>query len=373
MQDPKRLFKNRGKAMVQEEQDRKKVNTIPRKKEELLALAEHKGNLMVYDEPLSTMVEDYAQLYEELFPPPPTRSKTQQSNSLSSTRSGKSFSNTNSLRGNKTASPRSTKKLGRYHTSPAARRNTSRVMRTTPLSAQQSSGRPDRVTAATSPLVRPNRRMTRANTTLGTRSNTNVSRRVQMPPAIHVNDGTINESVFSNNVPYNSTVCNEASVSSSMVPDMTMDDMENTVVLSGLINRLVAARDAAVMQDKTLSQNTEVVSSERQVTRIPPVVSKIPRQTPGVQVPVKNTRKLRRSNSCSEIVMMNRKQGEQRRRLGSRAEDQENLPAIRESAVVNRPSMVRSNSCLSASGTKKGQVVGGRLSRAGSSTNLVLR
>jgi len=357
--------------MVQEEQDRKKVNSIPRKKEELLALAEHKGNLMVYDEPLSTMVEDYAQLYEELFPSPPTRSKTQQSNSLSSTRSGKSFTTTNSLRSNKTASPRSTKKLGRYHTSPAARRNTSRVLRTTPHSAQQSTGRPDKVVGTTSPLARPNRRMTRANTTLGTSRSNTVSRRVQMPPAIHVNDGTINESVFSNNVPYNSTVCNETSVS-SMVPDMTLDDMENTVVLSGLINRLVAARGAAVMQDKTLMQNTEVFSSDRQMTRIPPVVSKIPRQTAGVQVPAKNTRKLRRSNSCSEIVM-SRKQGEQRRRLGSRAEDQEKLPAIRESAVVSRPFMVRSNSCLTASGTKRVQVVGGRLSRAGSSTNLVLR
>merc|ERR1719318_1300222 len=322
MQDPKRLFKNRGKAMVQEEQDRKKVNTIPRKKEELLALAEHKGNLMVYDEPLSTMVEDYAQLYEELFPPPPTRSKTQQSNSLSSTRSGKSFTSTNSLRSNKTASPRSTKKLGRYHTSPAARRNTSRVLRTTPLSAQQSTGRPDRVAGTTSPLARPNRRMTRANTTLGTsRTITNVSRRVQIPPVIHVNDGSINESVFSNNVPYNSTVCNETSVS-SMVPDMTMDDMENTVVLSGLINRLVAARDTAVMQDKRLAQNTEVFSNERQMLpRIQPVVSKIPRQVAGVQLPTKNTRKMRRSNSCSEIVMMNKRQGEQRRRLGSREEE----------------------------------------------------
>ena len=328
MQDPKRLFKNRGKAMVQEEQDRKKVNSIPRKKEELLALAEHKGNLIVFDESLSTMVEDYAQLYEELFPPPPTRSKTQQSNSLSSTRSGKSFSTTNSMRSNKTASPRSTKKLGKYRTSPAARRNTSRVMRTTPLSAQQSSGRPDRMTG-TSPLARPNRKLTRANTTLGTSRSTNVSRRVQMP-AIHVNDGTVNESVFSNNVPYNSTVCHETSVSSSIVPDLTIDDMENTVVLSGLINRLVAARDAAVMQDQTLTQNnSEVFSSERQMTRNPSVMSKIPRQAAGTQLPARNTRKLRRSNSCSEIVMTNRRQVEQRRRLGSRAEDQENLPAIR--------------------------------------------
>lgn len=374
MQDPKRLFKNRGKTMVQEEQDRKKVNSIPRKKEELLALAEHKGNLIVFDESLSTMVEDYAQLYEELFPPPPTRAKTQQSNSLSSTRSGNSFSRTNSLRSNKTASPRSTKKLGRYHTSPAARRNTSRVMRTTPLSAQQSSsGRPNRVTG-TSPLARPNWRMKRANTTLGTsRSNTNVSRIVQMAPAIHVNDGTINESVFSNNVPYNSTVCNETSISSSMVPDITMDDMENTVVLSGLINRLVAVRDAAVMQDKTLTQNTEILSSEWQMTRNHPVLNKIPRQAAGVKLPpARDTRKLRRSNSCSEIVMMSRRQGEQRRRLGSRVEDQENLPVIRES-TVGRPSMVRSNSCLTASGSKRGQVVGGRLSRVGSSSNLVLR
>merc|ERR1719318_1241627 len=181
-------------------------------------------------------------------------------------------------------------------------------------------------------------------------------------------------SVFSNNVPYNSTVCNETSVNSYMVPDITMDDMENTVVLSGLINRLVAARDTAVMQVKALAQNSEVFSNERQMlTRVQPVVSKIPRQVAGVQIPAKNTRKLRRSNSCSEIVMMNKRQGEQRRRLGSRVEDQENLPAIRESAAVGRPSMVRSNSCLTSSGTKKGQAVGVRLSRAGSSTNMVLR
>jgi hypothetical protein len=114
-----------------------------------------------------------------------------------------------------------------------------------------------------------------------------------------------------------------------MVPDITMDDMENTVVMSGLINRLVAARDAAVMQDKTLTQNTEVFSNERQIPRNPPVLSKIPRQASGPQLPAKNVRKMRRSNSCSEIVMINRRQGEQRRRLGSRVEDQENLPSIR--------------------------------------------
>ena len=108
-------------------------------------------------------------------------------------------------------------------------------------------------------------------------------------PAIHVNDGTINESVLSNNVPYNSTVCNETS-------DITLDDTENTVVLSGLINRLVAARDAAVKQDKTLAQNTKFFSNERQIPRNQPVLSMIPRQASRAQLPAKNTMKLRRSN-----------------------------------------------------------------------------
>merc|ERR550519_2350598 len=108
MKDPSRLFKNRGKALMREEQDRKKVNTIPRRKEELLALAEHKGNLMIYDEMMSTYVEDQALIYEELFPQVSSRVKSKQSSSLSSTKNGKSL--TTSMHGNKTASPRSTKK-----------------------------------------------------------------------------------------------------------------------------------------------------------------------------------------------------------------------------------------------------------------------
>ena len=136
MQDPNRLFKNRGKAMLQEEQDKKKVNSIPRRKQELLGFAEHKGNIVIHDELMSMFVEDHARLYEELFPPPASRSKNLQSSSLSSGKSGKSFST--SMRSNKTASPRSTKKLGKYHTSPAARRHTSRTLKTTPQSTQVS-------------------------------------------------------------------------------------------------------------------------------------------------------------------------------------------------------------------------------------------
>eukprot|EP00092_Neocalanus_flemingeri_P033506 GFUD01036424.1.p1 GENE.GFUD01036424.1~~GFUD01036424.1.p1 ORF type:complete len:760 (+),score=195.92 GFUD01036424.1:167-2281(+) len=376
MQDPKRLFKSRGTAMVKEEQDRKKVNTIPRKGEELLALAEHKGNLVVFGEPLTTVVEDYAEVFKELFPPPSTRvSKNQQSSNLSSTRSGKSFNTTSSLRSNKTASPRSTKKLGRYQTSPAGRK-ASRTLRTTPLSAKLASpARKRGRMIGVSPLARPNRKMIRSNTTLDTgRSNTNVSRRMQMPdlvPSIHVNDGTINESVFSDNVPYNSTVCNETSIfGNSVVPDVTVD-MENTVVLSGLINKMVAVRDAAVLQEKTRNQEIETsTTTDCYYTRALPAGRKIPSQPSASRMSTKATRKLRRSNSCSEIVLASRKQ---RPRLTSKPDGQENLSSIRESVSGVRPAMVRSNSCLTASGTKRGMVGNVRLSRVGSSSNLVLR
>eukprot|EP00092_Neocalanus_flemingeri_P016893 GFUD01018271.1.p1 GENE.GFUD01018271.1~~GFUD01018271.1.p1 ORF type:complete len:528 (-),score=130.40 GFUD01018271.1:97-1641(-) len=376
MQDPNRLFKSRGKAMVKEEQDRKRVNTIPRRKEELLSLAEHKGDIVVYGQSLSTLVEDYAEELKELFAPPTAKvTKTHQSNSLSSTRSGKSFNMTSSLRSNKTASPRSTKKLGRYHTSPAARK-ASRTLRHTPHSAQPPSpARRHGKMVGVSPLARPNKRMIRSNTTLGTdRVNAIVSSRMQMPDLV----GTINQSVFSDNVPYNSTVCNETSVFGNVdVPDMSVD-MENTVVLSGLINKMVATRDAPVMQDSLRIQNKKTfATTDGNNTRalLVAVGSKIPRQPAASHMAIKATRKLRRSNSCSEIVLESRKRGVQRPRLASGPDGQENLPSLRESEPVggSRPAMLRSNSCLTASGVKKGVVGPGRSSRVGTSSKLVLR
>ena len=163
----------------------------------------------------------------------------------------------------------------------------------------------------------------------------------QPPPAIHVNDGTVNESMFIDNVPYNSTVCSydETTFGSAGAPNITTD-MENTVVLSGLIDKLVAARDAAVMQDSTLGQNYAVPSGRALPSRSvlgmrqpaqpsSAASSKIPRQATGRQLASKNARKLRRSNSCSEIVLTNRRQGETRRRIGSSAEERENMPSIR--------------------------------------------
>jgi len=358
MKDPSRLFKNRGKALMKEEQDRKKVNTIPTRKEELLALAEHKGNLIIYDEMMSTYVEDQALIYEELFPQVSSRVKTKQSSSLSSTKSGKTFSIP--MPGNKTASPRSTKKLGRFYKSPVAR-SSSRTLRTP--QSQHSTVRPSRMTES-SPIARSSNRMTRSNTTLGM-----VKNKVEgkMKSRNLFNDGTINESAFTENVPYNSTVCmNSTTDNRSTLPVITMDTgIDNTVVLSGLIDELVAARDAAVLQDRTLRHQNTSHGTEKQVP-----IAQISKQDKSSN---KSARKLRRSNSCSDLSLSSWKQGDQRKRLTSRTESKENLASIREYTGRGIPTLVRSTTTLTRAAVRGSKGETGKLSRAGSSSNLMLR
>ena len=318
MKDPNRLFKSRGKAMVREEQDRKKVNTIPNRKAELLALAEHKGNLMIYDEMMSSYVEDQASIYEELFPSVSSRVKSKQSSSLSSSKAGKSFNTP--VYGNKTASPRSTKKIGKFYKSPVPR-SSNRTLRT-PHSIQNSS-RVNRM-PDTTPIARPSKRMMRSNTTLGM-SKDSLGKRTKNQHLFH--DGTINESAFSENVPYNSTVCmNTTTTKRTMLPVITVDtENDNTVVLSGLIDQLVAARDAAVLQDITLRQQNPVNCNV--AANKPGPSAQISSQD---RSSIKAARKLRRSNSCSDLSLSRwKQQGEQRKRLTSRTESKENLALIR--------------------------------------------
>jgi len=359
MQDPNRLFKSRGNPLFQEEQDRRKVKMIPRRKDELLALAQHRGNLMIFDKPLSTLVEDHALVCAELFPP--TTPRADKNQTPSSTRGGKSFSRTANLQSNKTATPRSTKKLGKYHISPVGR-NTTRNLRT-PLSAQPTT--PTRIQgrmvgASPLPLVRSDKRVTGVKTPLGTCRTNTFSRRMQnseMPDLVQpipLNDCTINESAFSDNVPCNSTVMYDTFPSRCIVPDVCKDT-ENTVVLSGLIDKMVPARDAADLQDRTRAQKigqSATSATGRYNTRVL-AGSKIPRQATSSQPSAKMTRKLRRSKSCSEIVLASRKHGGQRPRFCSKPEGQDNLPSIRESGATSRPAIVRSNSCLTASGSRK--------------------
>eukprot|EP00092_Neocalanus_flemingeri_P018419 GFUD01019934.1.p1 GENE.GFUD01019934.1~~GFUD01019934.1.p1 ORF type:complete len:724 (-),score=194.61 GFUD01019934.1:76-2247(-) len=351
MMDPNRLFKSRGPAMVKEEQDRKKVNSWPRRKEELLALAKNKGNLIVYGEPLSSIVEARAKIYEELFPTPTTRSAKVQSGPLSSTRSVQSCNPASSLGTNKTATPGSTKKVGRDQTTPAGRKAGRTLLRHTPLLVQPSSQvRTQGMQGGVCPLARPNKRMigSNTNTTPSTTGATaKFSGRMQISDLVPQNDRTVNESIFSDNVPFHSTFSK---------------DMENNAVLSGVFDKKVVAQDVIV-------ENSTVAKM-----RSTPGSSKLLRQTTASSQSAKATSKLRRSNSCSEITLASRKQGVQCQRLGSKQDGQKNLPIIREcEGAGSRPPLVRSKSCMTASSTKRGVEEIVMVSRAGCSRKLVLR
>merc|ERR1719357_893450 len=88
-------------------------------------------------------------------------------------------------------------------------------------------------------------------------SKTNVLRESKNSNVLH--DGTIDESAFCENVPHNSTVCAQSSTR-TLSPVTTVytdkDDMDNddTVILSGLSERLGPARDVASVQDSTQRQ-----------------------------------------------------------------------------------------------------------------------
>merc|ERR1719369_1295342 len=107
------------------------VNAIPKRKEELLTLVEQKGNIMIYDKMMSVLVEEHALRVLEMFPPPVSvsRVKNKQSNLLSSYTNGKGFDIHQAI--NKTASPQSTKKLGKSYKSPVPGAGGSRTLRTT--------------------------------------------------------------------------------------------------------------------------------------------------------------------------------------------------------------------------------------------------
>ena len=65
-QDPARL-KNRGNALMQEEKDRKKVNTLPSLKEELLKRVEKWGDIMIQDRRLSELIGSECSFLEQIY------------------------------------------------------------------------------------------------------------------------------------------------------------------------------------------------------------------------------------------------------------------------------------------------------------------
>jgi len=65
-QDPRRL-KNRGNALMQEEKDRKKVNALPSLKEELLERVDRWGDIIIQDRKLSELIGSECSFLEQIY------------------------------------------------------------------------------------------------------------------------------------------------------------------------------------------------------------------------------------------------------------------------------------------------------------------
>ena len=190
--DPNRLFKSRGNAMAKEEADRRTVNTLPALKKELLEFARTREDLIVFDTCMSSLVEEKVQLLERIY-----------QSSLSTTVPSKTTSNQHgrgaAFKTNRSVqSPRFGRRQGRQGASSELRRvsnhSSNRISKSTAQSSRRKTGS-IRIGVEETPRARPGQSATRARFHL------------QFPePKILVQDAsTVDEHVFQENIPYNST------------------------------------------------------------------------------------------------------------------------------------------------------------------------
>jgi len=360
MKDPNRLFKNRGKTLIKEEQDRKKVNTFPKKKDELLELAENRGNLLIHGEMMTKFVENRAEKFLELFPP--AASSIKQKQNVSNTRIGKVCYTPTP--GNKTA-PRSIKMGGKFVESPVGK-FVGRSLRTPkslqfPSREKISSPRstikvgklykspgtkvggiavgPSRIShpykKVASPLARPGKRITRFKTTEGMKK-TDASSKSKNPCLM--SDESVTESEFSLNVPCNSTVFINRNTAKSKI---TLD-IDNEMVQSLFNQQQVASCNGELQEGRKQQQQSDSPGNIN-VIDIQPSTSKQLGQDRGGKV----VRKLRRSKSCADIFLSRKKRGDEGKWLANKTESIENLPSIREYSCPERP-MVKNETNLCA-------------------------
>jgi len=294
--------------MVKEEQDRRKVKRFEKRADELLLIAEETVDLMIYDEKLSVFVQDELKNIEELFGQPNKSTKSEKtSNSVSSTnlsrtRSGKSF---NAYGG---ASPMvSSKYLGVRPKSPAFR------------SPRGKSARGNKIRS------RP------------------VTRR---PPQT-----SMSESQFFSNVPSHSTMVKGAGT------DGNPEELSEDVVISLKVSESMAklASDAKYVRT-AVNNNLNHEAKHKSQVRPREGLKSVQGHSRYIETPtqsattrdrgLKAARKLRRSNSCSDIVRMKNKPGSRLKPIGE----------VSSSSSSSRPQLVRSNSCLSPSKTSKSKL-----------------
>jgi len=255
LQDPSRLFKSRGQTLLIEEQDRKKVNTIPKRKDELLALVEVNGDLKILDSTLSVVVETNAQMILDLFPPmTPNAAKKTISRTTYEKSEAKSSTPFQIKKCVTTPTSSKTKRLGKFYTSPVGR-NVTKALRATPRLAKRlpvsATKIPKEVTLASLNKVKTN----------------------------EINSDYINEDVFCDNIPLSSTMC-KASTGFVMGEVLgKTDDLDN--------NNKPGFR---VLPREKLIKSEKAPLGESRIQEVHTLISP------------KKKRKLRRSNSISDLV-----------------------------------------------------------------------
>jgi len=371
---------------------------------------------MIYDKMMSVVVEEHALRVLEMFPPPVSvsRVKNKPSNTFSSNMNGKSLnipkssyktaspksirklgkSNESSVPGacgsrtlgTSTTLPRSTKKLGKSYKSPVNSAISSRTSQTPKTASTKKLGKSSYKSPASrtgnsssrtlrtpksmidsvrsykmthsSSISKPVMRMNRPNTPQSM-SKTNVFRESKNSNVLH--DGTIDESAFSENVPHNSTVCAQRTRPLSPVTTVYTDnddtDDDETVILSGLRDRIGPARDVASLQDTTQRQQSSSPGTEGSKSGAGGLTSRLDKSfmTAG---------KLRRSNSCSDLSLSD---GNQRKPLmiGTGSEHGE-YPDLGISTVDESTMLLLDTTCT---GIKE---VSSKISRTGSCSDLLL-
>ena len=265
--DPNRLFNSRGNAMVKEEADRRTVHTLPALKEELLEFARTREDLMVFDTCMSSLVEDKAQLFERIY-----------ESSLSSTVPSKTISNQHgrgaAFKANRSVqSSRLVRCQGRLVSSPGLRRinsrSTNRINKSKISSNRKSSL--VRIGNEETPRARPGHSTTRP------RFHMNFTEH-----KILVQDAsTVEEHVFQENIPYNSTLLHRLASPLSSVPESSFEQERPKHNVTGL---------------KMDQHNKVSISNEAQKN-----LSKTKEQ--GFR------RKHRKSSSCSDLGMIRMNSG----------------------------------------------------------------
>jgi len=265
-QDPGRL-KNRGNTLMQEEKDRKKVNALPSLKEELLMRVERWGDIMIKDRRLSELVASECRVLEQIYETSLSTSSTKPTSKSSHTMSRTAAAVPSSSRPFTRAN--STLGLGSGGNLQKGGTPSSSSLRAPSSSKVYSTRNRTRMVGGESPLRRPPVKTP--------------SFHVQEPSLITPEASLLlSESIFTESVPLSSTIQDPSADVAATSTNKVWADRARVELIADQVHA-----DQARLEKSTASLRRAQEIAALANSRLP-------------QPPVAK-RKLRRSNSCSDL------------------------------------------------------------------------